>query len=109
MAVGLLPSRNAELLKFQQWSAAQLDRVQPRQDRQALATYVAWHHHRRLARHLADGTLKPSTCGTARQQVSVAVHFWPGSGIGARRSRAATSTTSTNGSPPASPMPPVRS
>lgn len=74
MAVGLLPARNAELLKFEQWSAAQLDRVQPG-DRQALATYVAWHHHRRLARHLADGTLKPSAWGTARQQVRGAVDF----------------------------------
>jgi hypothetical protein len=75
MAVGLLPTRNAELLKFEQWSAAQLGRVQPGADRQALATYVAWHHHRRLTRQLADGTLKPSTWGTARQQVSAAVDF----------------------------------
>jgi hypothetical protein len=75
MAIGLLPARDAELLKFEQWSAAQLDRIQPREDRQALATYVAWHHHRRLARHLADGTLKPSAWGTARQQVRAAAAF----------------------------------
>jgi hypothetical protein len=73
MALGLLPTRNAALVKFQQWSVAQLDRIQPQQDRQALATYVAWHHHRRLARQLADGTLKPSAWGTARQQVSAAI------------------------------------
>src|SRR4029453_13963197 len=75
MAIGLLPARDAELLKFEQWSAAQLDRIQPREDPQALAPYVAWHHHRRLARHLADGTLKPSAWGTARQQVRAAAAF----------------------------------
>jgi hypothetical protein len=75
MAVGLLPTRNADLLKFEQWSAAQLGRVQPGADRQAHATYLAWHHHRRLTRHLADRTLKPSAWGTARQQVSAAVDF----------------------------------
>src|SRR6266516_4194589 len=107
MAVGLLPARNAELVKFEQWSAAQLDRIQPKEDRQALATYIAWHHHRRLARQLADGTSNhppgaPPANRSARPSPS-----WPGSGSGAPLWPAATSTTLTHGSPTArAPEPP---
>jgi hypothetical protein len=63
------------LLKFDQWSSSQLDHVESKEDRQALATYIAWHHRHRILRHLDNGTLRPSAWSTARQQTRVAVTF----------------------------------
>jgi hypothetical protein len=75
MSVGLLPNRNADLLSFDQWANTQLARIEHKEHRQALATYVSWHHRRRLTRHLTDGTLKPSAWASARQQIRVAASF----------------------------------
>jgi hypothetical protein len=63
------------LSKFDQWSSSQLDHVESKEDRQALATYIAWHHRHRILRHLDNGTLRPSAWSTARQQTRVAVTF----------------------------------
>ncbi|MEW9556546.1 hypothetical protein [Nonomuraea sp. NPDC050783] len=75
MATGLLPQRNPELLKFDEWTADILSPIESADDRQALATYIKWHHRHRILRQLDSGTLRPSAWGVARQQTKVALDF----------------------------------
>ncbi|MYS80034.1 hypothetical protein [Embleya scabrispora] len=75
MSVGLLPLQDTELLKFEQWTKHLLDRIEPAEDRRDLATYIAWHHRRRLRGKLADGSIKPKTWRTAQSQIRTAAKF----------------------------------
>jgi hypothetical protein len=63
MATGLLPQRNPELLKFDEWTADLLSQMEAADDRQALATYIKWHHRQGIRRQLDSGTLRPSAWG----------------------------------------------
>jgi hypothetical protein len=75
MATGLLPQRNPELLKFDEWTADLLVQIEQTDDRQALATYIKWHHRHRILRQLDSGTLRASAWATARQQSRAAKAF----------------------------------
>jgi hypothetical protein len=75
MSTGLLPQRNPELLKFDEWTADLLGGIAAADDRQALATYIKWHHRHRILRQLDNGTLRASAFATARQQSRAALDF----------------------------------
>ncbi|MBB5085294.1 hypothetical protein [Nonomuraea endophytica] len=75
MATGLLPQRNPELLKFDEWTTDLLSRIEASDDRQALATYIKWHHRHRILRQLDSGALRPSAWDAARQQTRTATDF----------------------------------
>jgi hypothetical protein len=75
MATGLLPQRNPELLKFDEWTTDLLGRIDAAEGRQALATYIRWHHRHRILRQLDNGNLRPSAWSTARNQAKAARDF----------------------------------
>jgi hypothetical protein len=50
MTTGLLPQRNHDLLEFDEWTSDILDQTDATDDRQALATYIKWHHRHRILR-----------------------------------------------------------
>ncbi|MFD4460083.1 hypothetical protein [Nocardia sp. NPDC058480] len=75
MTTGLLPQRNPDLLKFDEWTTGLLDQIVATDDRQALATYIKWHHRHRILRQLDNGTPRASAWNTARQQARVAMDF----------------------------------
>ncbi|WP_406276673.1 hypothetical protein OH799_06305 [Nocardia sp. NBC_00881] len=75
MTTGLLPQRNPELLRFDEWTSDLLDQIDATDDRQALATYIKWHHRHRILRQLDNGTLRAGSWNTARQQARVAMDF----------------------------------
>lgn len=75
MSTGLLPQRNPGLLKFDEWTVDLLGGIVAADDRQALATYIKWHHRHRILRQLDNGTLRASAFATARQQSRAALDF----------------------------------
>ncbi|WP_331761158.1 hypothetical protein OG225_42680 (plasmid) [Nocardia sp. NBC_01377] len=75
MSTGLLPQRNPGLLKFDEWTADLLSGIAATDDRQALATYIRWHHRHRILQQLDNGALRASAFSTARQQSRAALDF----------------------------------
>ncbi|MBA2558553.1 MAG: hypothetical protein H0V07_01460 [Propionibacteriales bacterium] len=70
---GVLPARDRQLAAFDRWSVTMLAEIAPGADRRIVTSYATWHHRRRLARHVDDGTLKPWATRVARQQIRVAI------------------------------------
>jgi hypothetical protein len=70
---GVLPARDRQLAAFDRWSTTVLADITPAEDRRIVTSYATWHHRRRLARHVDDGTLKPWATRVARQQIRVAI------------------------------------
>jgi len=67
VAAGLLPARHHQLALFDRWCQRLFATIDNIAHRQTITTFATWHHRRRLAAAIDNGTLKPaSTRGTRR-------------------------------------------
>lgn len=75
VAAGLLPEINHDLARFDVWADRFIATIDSDLDRTVIASYIAWHHRRRLARMIELGTLRPFSTRGARQQTRVAAQL----------------------------------
>ncbi len=75
IAGGLLPVIDHDLAAFDRWTTSFLAGIDSDTDRSTLATYISWHHRRRLVRMISLGTLRPFSTRGARLQTRVAARF----------------------------------
>lgn len=72
---GLLPDIHHDLARFDTWAERFLATIDNDADRMIIATYIAWHHRRRLVRMIELNTLRPFSIRGARQLTRVAAQL----------------------------------
>ena len=75
IAGGLLPEIHHDLARFDTWTERFLATIDNDADRTIIATYIAWHHRRRLVRMIELNTLRPFSIRGARQLTRVAAQL----------------------------------
>lgn len=69
---GVLPQRDAFLMRYDNWAAPALERVTAPQNLDLIRRYIRWHHQRRM--NLMDEVTR-GTYLRAKQEVTVAIDF----------------------------------